>query len=645
MQTASRKRSVSSCIACYTRKQKCNRQYPCNHCARRRRPEQCAYYSPRDIHSTVKSAVQVDSTHVDGKRTGESLHKDGDDHKSLSTLSDLKENKNEEGPSSLVEHFGYFEESRSNTIALIRRFGLHDNQSGSSPLLSDNTAAEVQQSLRQMPERSILDFLVRYFVTDVNWIDQMVYTPWFLAHYEKWWTVDSHSYVGDVEFAVLLLRISSYASEFLPSPAYTIDRVRGMPLAEIRSACDAIADRLAAICARLDSRGSLIRVQHIAFGGLKSACEGQFSAFWEALSCAIRVAQRVGIHQEPPAAAHVMDEIEKEMRRRSFCNLYIWDSLLSRKLDYIPFLPRRLITECAPRMRLMADVDDPDAPEEFTQRSLQARLVHFWRSSTPENGTRYDVILAEETYERFCNEFLPTLPSPFGLYPNQTWDKRLPTLPLQRQVLHINFFEFLCSNFRPSLLQEPRHVQDMPKYKQVLLSSQRKALAASALHLLEAASTLHAMMGASHTRYEGIIFPTFEAAVLLVSLCIDHDFSGNEEVRPNSFKVDPLGAGMASVSREKCMSAAQDALTRLRMLAEISSMAEVGARALTQLIERATASPAMEPESDDAIWSSMHFPELSTLSGLPDLLSLTDTGPTYSSWGPLNTGPELDINH
>ena len=98
-----------------------------------------------------------------------------------------------------------------------------------------------------------------------------------------------------------------------------------MVLADIRNACDDIANNVAAICARLDTRGSLLRVQHLAFAGLGSMCEGRTNAFWEALSCAIRVAQRVGLRSDAATWVHGMDELEKEMRRRTFCNLYIWD--------------------------------------------------------------------------------------------------------------------------------------------------------------------------------------------------------------------------------------------------------------------------------------------------------------------------------
>ena len=100
-----------------------------------------------------------------------------------------------------------------------------------------------------------------------------------------------------------------------------------------------------------------------------------------------------------------------------------------------------------------------------------------------------------------------------GEFTNQQWDDRLPTLPMQRQLLHLAIFELLCWNFTPTLLQQPEQVQNLPGYKQVLILRNKKALAVSALNLLEGVSVLHTMMGGSHTRFPGIIVPTFEAAV------------------------------------------------------------------------------------------------------------------------------------
>ncbi|KAK6084698.1 trascription factor [Seiridium cupressi] len=180
------------------------------------------------------------------------------------------------------------------------------------------------------------------------------------------------------------------------------------------------------------------------------------------------------MHREAPFKTHRMDELEKEMRRRTFCNLYVWDSLLARQLDRVPFIPEGLSEGTWPQMRLVSGAGDgaaeldADAPQSFTERILQARLAAFWgrfNLQTPD----YDMMVAEERYDQFCEEFLATLPPSFALKPNKTWDKLTPKLPQQRQLLRISIFESLCWNFRPIVLREPSAMECLPTYKRVLL--------------------------------------------------------------------------------------------------------------------------------------------------------------------------------
>lgn len=98
-----------------------------------------------------------------------------------------------------------------------------------------------------------------------------------------------------------------------------------MSLADIRHSCDEAADSFTEICLRLDSKGSLLRVQHLAFVGLKAKCEGRMEDFRDVLRSAIQVAQRIGADKDVSLVASDMSELEKETRRRIFCNLYIWD--------------------------------------------------------------------------------------------------------------------------------------------------------------------------------------------------------------------------------------------------------------------------------------------------------------------------------
>ncbi|KAG9234590.1 hypothetical protein BJ875DRAFT_423692 [Amylocarpus encephaloides] len=640
--SSGRKRVVSSCVPCYTRKQKCNRQYPCNNCARRRCPEECAYY-PSTASQTSKPP----------ERRREEI---GGEKERRGSCSSLNLRKSWVAPalssshSILAELFGYSEESDGNTLALVRkasRFSLGLGASDSSPTVPVEAADEVHRHMEQMPDRPILDFLIRYFVAEVNWMDHLVHPPWFLARYQRWWAVERVTLVMEVDFAVLILRICSYASHFLPSPSYTLDKIRGVMLSEIRNTCDEVAESLAAISSACDGRGSLIRVQHLAFLSLQCQMEGRRDAFWDALSRAIRVAQGGGIHSGAAKARPGVDGLEKEMERRTFCNLYTWDSLLSRQLDRPAFLPAGLIPANWPQMHLGggggAEAENGDgesggdrdrgrgrdrdradlaaaAPESFTERLLQARLADFWRRISTSGG-EYDMMVAEERYARFCREYLAELPPAFALQPAKAWDKRLPKLPLQRQLLHITIYNSLCWNFRPLLLHFP-YEQNLPAYKRMLLDSQKKALVIAALHVLEGVSQLHAMLGGCHTRFAGLVFSTFEAAVLLVCLCVDPLFlnDGPPQVPPlstnikNSQDPDPLRTVARDVSRQKCIEAVQDALDRLRMLAEVSNIADVGASTLAQLLSRASTTT-----TTDEVSMSQNQPAAGDIVSCPSL--------------------------
>jgi hypothetical protein len=87
----------------------CDRQYPCNRCIRRRRPEECVYRTPpREVSShqgPVNAVHNQPGTEIWSVR--ETLAADSPSHWSSQH-------------SALVTSFGYFEESNSNTIALLR---------------------------------------------------------------------------------------------------------------------------------------------------------------------------------------------------------------------------------------------------------------------------------------------------------------------------------------------------------------------------------------------------------------------------------------------------------------------------------------------------------------------------------------------
>jgi hypothetical protein len=155
---------------------------------------------------------------------------------------------------------------------------------------------------------------------------QLVYAPIFLTSYQKWWLKERPLPIADIEFAVLILRICLYTTQFLPSPSYTIDTICGISLPEIRKVCAEVGDSLADSCVALDWKGSLVRVQHLLFAAIKSSCEGRIVQFWEGIASASQAAQKAGIHKDCSDLEEKGDgELQNEMRRRVFCSLYILD--------------------------------------------------------------------------------------------------------------------------------------------------------------------------------------------------------------------------------------------------------------------------------------------------------------------------------
>ncbi|KAI1389025.1 uncharacterized protein F4822DRAFT_443768 [Hypoxylon trugodes] len=608
-----KQRIVSSCIPCYTKKQKCNRQYPCNHCTRRHKVEECAYIAdPRSSHSPQGQG---------GVAAGAGLAQYNNQRQTPYVINDGGDGEDDRASNqeTLADCFGYFEGSQSNTLELLRRFGV-EQSNNLYGYRNDELCAEVlataRQEIESMPDRLILDFLVQYFFREVNWMYQLVHAPTFLTQYEAWWKQASVTRVLDVEFAVLVLEIGAYVTQFLPSPSYMADVIRGVPLADIRLHCTGSAHVLGTICSQADVAGSIIRVQHLCLAALRGQCEGNMKASWQKTASAVGVAHMIGIHRElPNSVSGEKVDFETEMRRRLFCNLYIIDFHFAACLDRPPTLSDRFCTTAPPKMHVALDVDNDGAPAAFMERVLQFKLAQFWNRQTSMSGPQdsYEPGTAESRYERFCTEFLPQVPAPFALIPNEKWDQVIPKIDQQRQLLHIAIYSSICNNFRSLLFLKSAHIRIFPEYQQGIIHQQKKSLTRAALGTLDAVKRLHQLLGATQTRLFPIVFHTFEAAVLLWALThlsgtgrdadarSRHERSDIDSPEYSSFSrpIDPLELSQTNISHSRCVEAIKEAHERLEALAVSNIVAAAGARTLAKLLEQdnGTARLRSEPAS------------------------------------------------
>ena len=192
--------------------------------------------------------------------------------------------------------------------------------------LPEHTRQEIREKLRVLPKRSIIDYLVQNFFKEVNWIYEMIHPPTFLSQYRSWWQIQPELGFAELEYTVLLLRICAYSAQFLPSRTYTADTIAGVPLGSIRQHCQRVADDIATLCDSLSDSKSLASVQYLFFAACFSKNEGRMKEAWFKLGTAIRLAQDLSLHLESATPSNAnLDALEKEMRSRTFWNLYIWD--------------------------------------------------------------------------------------------------------------------------------------------------------------------------------------------------------------------------------------------------------------------------------------------------------------------------------
>jgi hypothetical protein len=158
-------------------------------------------------------------------------------------------------------------------------------------------------------------------------MEQILYMPSFLSQYQQWWTYrdSAQRSLFEIEFTILFLRLAGYAAQFLPSSSCPADCVYGMLLDDIYEICDDVAEKLTAICTRLDATGALIRVQHLSVLALQRRDQGRMSDMRDALSDAINVAIRIGMHRGRESWGDEINEFDIEIHCRLFCNLYVWD--------------------------------------------------------------------------------------------------------------------------------------------------------------------------------------------------------------------------------------------------------------------------------------------------------------------------------
>lgn len=298
-----------SCSECHRRKQRCSRTWPCNHCQSRKVSHLCQYAQKK---STVESEPAGLPELLEAKKRkrmepGIVLDTE-DDGANISAADGLKA-------------LGYLH------IDTDPRFVGTLSQQRSAGMPRD-----MQETLRSVPPRPYCDAIVQNYFQNANYQYYPIYPPKFLEDYNLWWEKRSKGQELCPELTCLILRILANSCQTFHAA------LREKIETELGENAQTLTDRYHQAAQKLSDhippgRGGIVHVQQLFLAAPWYKSESQFVESWHALDSAIRQAQEIGMHDD--ALSQGLSDFEKEIRRRMWCILYVWDKYVRMMLNRI----------------------------------------------------------------------------------------------------------------------------------------------------------------------------------------------------------------------------------------------------------------------------------------------------------------------
>ncbi|OJD23151.1 hypothetical protein ACJ73_05496 [Blastomyces percursus] len=496
----SRRRLVRSCSECSRRKQKCNRNWPCNNCAGSR-AHLCRY-----DHTVKRCTSSINRSPVELSPPSSS---NSDEYA-------------EQTDSEILESLGYVAGSASNLAREVLGTppldGLFYPSPGRNSAPNDPRRSQ-EAVLELFPDRQVVDFLIQYFLQEINWIYEMIYPPTFMERYTSWWLQQVYQESEDIQFGILVLRLCLCSIQLLPHPNYPHERTIQSTMNELETRCQNAASILDSFRPRYSS---LTTIQHMFHYATYLTNESKFRESWIVLADIIKEAHILELHLEHPRMK--VSEFEMEMRKRVFGTIYMWDKWMSILQGHWPLIPETYCCIKLPRDALPAVPSVPGAPTPFTNRIIQMRLMMMLNSrKTPEEQPRVLSPTSISTVaESIETEIIATLPPPYRLsdYDGQ-FDNILPCIPLKRIGLRVAILGTLTTVHRPytGMLHEPNFTNLSSVKEQKAAFRLQKKLIEYTTDTIRSIIRFAEMLLGSCKKYFLLSLVALEASVVL-GLCV-----------------------------------------------------------------------------------------------------------------------------
>ncbi|RAK97109.1 uncharacterized protein BO80DRAFT_428451 [Aspergillus ibericus CBS 121593] len=506
-------RLATACTECQRRKQKCSREWPCNHCQSRRIAHLCKF-TPKKVlkakpasnertHTPTNNADAVpDFQNAGGVASGEDFR----------MLGYLPDNLLKEGP----------DQYQSAVIS--------PNPQGTIP-------SELEKAIRTLPPKPYTDMLVQHFLSEMNEQYYCLYPPTFLHDYAAWWSGKASGQSLAPEFTALLLQVCACATLYLDVEAMQrLESELGENSHDLAEQYHRTANQLSSTMS--PGKGGLTQVQQLFINAVWYKTEALFIESWHALSAAIHEAQELGMHRSPAKAK--VSEFEREMRRRIWCLLYTWDWQMSLLLSRPFIINSNYCSFELPNVRLETADAGTDMPSPVTHIALQSQLgLAISKIPGVMSGilSPNQAIAIQQEIERWFEMFPPAYRR---TNPDTRWDHSHRYVPLQRHQLYAVSYMVMFMPLKQCL------TIDADPSKPSLEKSLQPAAVDCATKVMDSARALLAHMLPASGKFHFAPFLIFDTAAFLCSAII-HDRARNLAHRDKA--LETIGIGLDALEQ------------------------------------------------------------------------------------------------
>ncbi|KAH8808099.1 fungal-specific transcription factor domain-containing protein [Xylogone sp. PMI_703] len=477
-----------SCVECQRRKQKCDRQWPCNRCQNRKIGHLCKYDS-----KTIPAGPSIL-----GKRQQPSQNAALEDSPISAQLSGIEVDFN--GPTSSLKNLGYMQEDLQ---AIIGDVAVSEGSSGKAASLSP----EVKEWLRAIPPRPYTDILVKNFFDDINFIYCILHPASFMDAYTAWWSNRHHC--PNITFSSLLLQVCAMSMQYLP------DHLATSLQNDLGDTIQAMTDRYHDAAEQLNRQiplgeGGLEQVQQLLLSSTWCKGEGQMIESWHILSEAIRIAQEIGLHKESKCSKR--NGFECHMRQRTWWNLHFADAYMSAILNRPTFINEKYTNPSLPDLAIELDPSNPDVPPPLECRILEYQLADMIpQISDVKNRVPLDTAAIYKIKGQI-DAFVAALPPAYSYdNPDTRWDAKI-TMHILNQIT-------LLMLLKPVIKQNVSNRED---YASEQVFGLQQAIITSCISVIRACRQLFDRYMPNKRKFYTISFYPFDCAADLCRLLL-HD--------------------------------------------------------------------------------------------------------------------------